>query len=305
MNPINPPAAVRHESAPLPSHEREKLRDAEALLALAEQSYISQGKSLREINTKRLYRATHPSFEDYCRQKWEISRQNAYTLIACYETIEHLFGKGFHEDDLPRNVTQCRELLRLEKLEDRAEAWAQAIAAADRITSEDVRSAVSRVILATAEKRDRERTGLKVAEESVIEAPEPEPTATHEQPEMSPAGDTPEEGDPRVLRLRESLPGKLHAALEAQVVMWDEVQAAYKGPKAIGRRALQEYEKGGHPSRGLAYELRRFITLEPPENWRLCLSVDQGGCGGQGAVPGIGDCLKCGGLGFRMSYKTK
>lgn len=45
-------------------------------------SFIEVGEALSAIRERRLYRATHGTFEDYCREKWGMSRIRAHHMQA-------------------------------------------------------------------------------------------------------------------------------------------------------------------------------------------------------------------------------
>jgi hypothetical protein len=53
-------------------------------------AYVQVGRALRTIRAKRLYRETHATFEDYCRERWGLSTRRAYELIRYAEMLEML-----------------------------------------------------------------------------------------------------------------------------------------------------------------------------------------------------------------------
>ena len=63
---------------PLTESEAKRLVELEAKIS---RSNADRGRALREIRDDRLYRATHPNFEAYLKQQWEMSRSRAYQLI--------------------------------------------------------------------------------------------------------------------------------------------------------------------------------------------------------------------------------
>lgn len=64
----------------LPS-TRERLRECEAVIERGMASFIEVGNALAEIRDSRLYLDTNATFEDYCRDRWGMSRPYAYNLI--------------------------------------------------------------------------------------------------------------------------------------------------------------------------------------------------------------------------------
>ncbi|MFD0386519.1 hypothetical protein ACFQ2B_40700 [Streptomyces stramineus] len=63
----------------------------EAALENLRVAYWAAGKALQVIRDGRLYRATHPTFEDYCQEQWDITRQYANQLIRSWGIAEKLF----------------------------------------------------------------------------------------------------------------------------------------------------------------------------------------------------------------------
>jgi DNA N-6-adenine-methyltransferase (Dam) len=80
--------------------------DAERLVELEsviEHSYLAEGAALGEINSQRLCRATHRTFEDYCQERWGISRSYAYRKMdAAKQAALSPIG------DIPKNEYQAR-----------------------------------------------------------------------------------------------------------------------------------------------------------------------------------------------------
>jgi hypothetical protein len=63
--------------------------DAERLVELesvVQHGYLAVGAALGEIRDRRLYRVTHDRFEDYCRERWDCTRQwaNRRIEVAAY-----------------------------------------------------------------------------------------------------------------------------------------------------------------------------------------------------------------------------
>lgn len=120
--------------------EAARLGVLEDVIERGVRSFADMGRALREIRDSRLYRLTHSTFEDYCREKWHFNDRRASQLIAAAE-VSTIVGTGG-----PATESQARELAPLR--EDPAglqEAWARAneIAAGEdrRVTAEDVREA--------------------------------------------------------------------------------------------------------------------------------------------------------------------
>ena len=62
----------------LTENEAKRLAELESQI---ERSNADRGRALREIRDGYLYRATHPNFEMYLKERWGMSRARAYQLI--------------------------------------------------------------------------------------------------------------------------------------------------------------------------------------------------------------------------------
>ena len=89
------------EAAELAQHER--------LIAQGLRAFVEVGLALCDVRDRRLYRATHQTFEDYCRDRWGIGRAHAYRLVAAAEVAEEMSPHG----DTPTTEAQARALQRL------------------------------------------------------------------------------------------------------------------------------------------------------------------------------------------------
>lgn len=86
------------------------LAECEATIERSVRSYIEAGEALRTIRDGRLYRETHGTFEDYCRERWGWTRDRAYQLICGAEASRQLSALG---SPTPANEAQARELVGL------------------------------------------------------------------------------------------------------------------------------------------------------------------------------------------------
>lgn len=80
--------------------------------------------SLKVLRDKRLYRATHKTFEDYCQERFGIVRTTANRGIAFAGVLENLMPQGIKI--LPDTEKQARSLTKLPTPELQAQAWTQA-----------------------------------------------------------------------------------------------------------------------------------------------------------------------------------
>jgi hypothetical protein len=89
--------------------ERDDLAACEAAIDNLRIAYWAAGKALQVIRDARLYRADYPTFEEYCEQRWDMSRSYANRLIRAWPLAERLVPIGTKEP----SEGQVRELLPL------------------------------------------------------------------------------------------------------------------------------------------------------------------------------------------------
>lgn len=148
-------AAVTMELTP---PETTRLAELEAVIKDGLMTFIDVGASLLEIRNSRLYRHEYSTFEQYCREKWQMTRRYANDLIQAHEVITNLSPKGGTNlgtivpipSDLtpigviPTKESQVRPLAKLAPDKQR-EAWQKAVdtAPAGKVTSKHVEKVVA------------------------------------------------------------------------------------------------------------------------------------------------------------------
>ena len=104
--------------------------------------------ALKEIRDRRLYRQQYDTFEEYCFQRWDVSRPRAYELCAASEVVADLSAIADIRV-LPENEAQARPLTRLKDPAQWRRAWEAAVklaAAEERpVTARDTEEAVRRL----------------------------------------------------------------------------------------------------------------------------------------------------------------
>jgi len=123
---------------------RDRLTDCERVIASGMRTFVDVGTALAEIRDSRLYRATHETFEAYCRGRWGLTKSRGNQLILAAGVIENLATIVAK----PATESQARPLTRLEPPQQ-VEAWKAATdkaATEDRpVTAKDVRAAVTAI----------------------------------------------------------------------------------------------------------------------------------------------------------------
>jgi hypothetical protein len=63
------------------------LADCEAVIERGLTTFVEVGEALATIRDARLYKDTHGTFEDYCRERWGFSRRHSNRLIEAAEVV--------------------------------------------------------------------------------------------------------------------------------------------------------------------------------------------------------------------------
>ncbi len=119
--------AEDEEDRPLTDEERDDLIRLEGEV---DKSLFRAALALKEIRDRRLYRATHTNFKDYCRERFDFGSSYSFSLVNAATIFENIEKSPRRADFslLPENPYQLRPL---EKLRDdperQAEAWGLAV----------------------------------------------------------------------------------------------------------------------------------------------------------------------------------
>jgi hypothetical protein len=100
--------------------EETTLAELEAIVQRNRWAFVQTGNALAEIRFRRLYRATHATFESYCAERWGFKRQTAYDYLKAAEVVENVRAAV---QRLP-SLTQAVEMAVLEPEQQREVAAA-------------------------------------------------------------------------------------------------------------------------------------------------------------------------------------
>jgi hypothetical protein len=132
---------------PLTTLEKRRLEECERTIKKGLNTFYDVGKALSEIKDSRLYRMEYATFEDYCDEKWGMSRRRGYEMIAAATVVDNVRNSA-HEL-LPENEAQANEIASIDALGQQA-IWSVVVGTADRdkdnkpiITAGHVRSVVN------------------------------------------------------------------------------------------------------------------------------------------------------------------
>lgn len=110
---------------PLTTEERDTLTQYETYLQQHLETFFEVGKILVSIRNQKLYRETYKTFEEYCQDRWQISRPRAYQLMGAAEVRDNL-STNVDIDILPQNEAQTRALKKAPP-EKQPELWQKAV----------------------------------------------------------------------------------------------------------------------------------------------------------------------------------
>lgn len=119
-------------------------RDRHRLERKVESAFREAALALKELRDRRLYRSTHKTFGEYCRDRFGFSRSRSYQLIDAAVVVEDLEKCPQFVDILPTNEAQCRPLLDL-KSSDRFLVWSAVVESGQRPTGANVKQKVTQL----------------------------------------------------------------------------------------------------------------------------------------------------------------
>ena len=96
--------------SPLSLTELSRREELEHIIQLGLGTFFYVGSALLEIRDSRLYRSTHATFEDYCRDRWKMARNFANSQSCSGSWLPNL-GTTV---PIPTNEAQVRPLTDLE-----------------------------------------------------------------------------------------------------------------------------------------------------------------------------------------------
>ena len=79
----------------------------ETVIARGMAQFLAVGEALSEMRDSKLYRSTHATFADYCRERWDLGRARAYQLMDAAEVAGSL---STNVDIPPATEAQLRAL---------------------------------------------------------------------------------------------------------------------------------------------------------------------------------------------------
>ncbi|MEH2105887.1 hypothetical protein [Nostoc sp.] len=120
-------ATINVTAVEVPELTEEEQRDRLHLERRVERAFFEAGKALAELRDRRLYRSTHKTFQEYCRERFGHSRRQSYLLMDAAVVFDNLIEICDQIDHkLPTAEGQVRPMTKLEPQEQQ-EAWLRAV----------------------------------------------------------------------------------------------------------------------------------------------------------------------------------
>jgi hypothetical protein len=123
--------------------ETDELQRCEQIVERGLKTFFEVGAALMRVRDLRLYRVEYHTFENYCQERWGMTRRHANRLVESAEVVHNVGPIG----PTPDNEAQARPLAKLKDPEQQREAWQRAVAtAAGKITAAHVEQVVKEMI---------------------------------------------------------------------------------------------------------------------------------------------------------------
>ena len=133
----------------LTTKESSELSACEEVIQRGLSNFIEVGNALAKIRDRKLYRGGEwDTFEDYCREKWGMSRIHAFRLMESAAVSANLLPTG----NIPASERVARPLAKLPPTQQ-TEVWKEALKTAPngKVTAAHVEQTVKRVTVADDE----------------------------------------------------------------------------------------------------------------------------------------------------------
>ncbi len=134
-----------------------RLAALEAIIERGMKTFVEVGNALLEIRDSRLYRESFATFDEYCRERWKMSRIHAHRMIEAAGVANTLLPIG----NVPKNEAQARELAPLPPERQREIA---ATIDFTKATAKEIHVAVEKA--STVAKNGHAAKAVKAAEQS-------------------------------------------------------------------------------------------------------------------------------------------
>lgn len=143
----------------LKTNEKQELQKHETTIKKGLNTFVEVGQALLEIRENKLYRIEYNTFEQYCQEKWQMTRQRSYELINASVVIQNVSNCL----QKPTTESQVRPLTRLEP-EIQNAVWKETIEKhGENITAKKVQEVANDWKEASKEIKQQKNEGVFVA----------------------------------------------------------------------------------------------------------------------------------------------
>lgn len=171
--------------------EAQSLEGHEAIIRQGLNTFLEVGTALSAIRDGKLYRNSYSTFEQYCSERWGLSKTHTNRIIGASVVVENLTVAVENLTPigviLPETESQARPLTTLEPAQQ-VEAWAEAVETAPKgkVTAAHVSKVVEKYKPAPVQKvAPKPEPEHKPAPPLARPEPTPEPMAVHYSSESS------------------------------------------------------------------------------------------------------------------------
>jgi hypothetical protein len=119
----------------------DELARREKIIQSGLNTFYAVGIALSEIKEMRLFLATHETWDDYCRDRWNMAARTAYQTIKSAAVVANLMDSK--SSIIPASESIARELIAIPKSEQKS-AWLEAIAECPDITAAQLKNWIRR-----------------------------------------------------------------------------------------------------------------------------------------------------------------
>ncbi len=145
--------------------EQGRLDNLEDTIERGLSTFVSVGLALGEIRDRRLYRESHATWEDYCRDRWHVTDRRVRQLMAAATVVKEI-GETGTNGSAPTTERQARELVPLTP-EQRQEVWTEATSGGVQPTAARLHELANRTLAGLPPEAQQE--ALEQAEVAVLE----------------------------------------------------------------------------------------------------------------------------------------
>ena len=120
------------------------LAQNEAIIQKGLNTFYEVGNALTEIRDNKQYKENYSTFEDYCLERWDIKRRQAYKFIEASQVVSNLQNvPNLAQNEMPNNAGQVTEIAKAPQ-EEQAEVWetAQEETGSEQPTAKEIKLVV-------------------------------------------------------------------------------------------------------------------------------------------------------------------